>query len=949
MTVSFYLNGRRVTIADPAPDLLLIDYLRSPAVALAGPKKPCGQGGCGGCTVIVSRWDGQKPEHRAINSCLRPVCALGGLAITTIEGMGAVRRPNPRFLQHVLTASRAAAPVDARRPPAMVEAAEASRSKYQQVLDSALAAVASQARVPSLALVGSTAEHPSQVSHDGINPVAYRLALNNGSQCGYCSVGFVMNMSEFITNRPNATKKEIEDAFDGNLCRCTGYRSILTGMKTFASDWTDDDEANRMKCLLDAASASQKPSAVVIPFPDGARGPAEPVTARAEAQSWATPTTLTELAALLWEHRAKRCRLVHGNTSFGVYVQEFASTQLFIDIRLIPELNQSPVFDDRTLSVASGIRYSDLIDVLASTSEPGAAGESSRFAALLFMAQRTAGRIVRNAATLGGNTMMVLRHIAAGSGEPFPSDVFTTLVAIEARIDYLELVDARFVRRSATAGELVALAVGDPTLVDRVVLERYRLPMGPQNEVVLAQKVALREVNAHSIVNGTSVLSLSGNSRLESVVLTFGAIAPYPWRAVRTEAALTGKELGLAAATDAAPILEQEVREELAHWASRSQDLPSEGFTAEYRAQLAVSFLYKAVVNAMQARGQPVPSRVASSGVVTWGRWPVSDGRQSFVTQAYKAPVGQPYIKATAMYQTSGQIHYTQELPVPEQTANAAFVQSRRALAEYSFTTPGREGRATPEQLRAHLTRYAPSFIDLITAANIKDGGINYQGMGMDQPLFAESMVNYVGQSIALVLAQTEQEAVRIAEYVSNECVAYSPANWPPPWNEPLLGLDQAIAMNSVFPDAPKSASFNSHIWKITRPGSQLDWVRDKPPLDRDPVVRQGIVSGVTCTIVEHAQSAGGQAHFYMESQACVAEPIDERRFVIHPSSQSPMEMHGTTAMALGIHYNQIDVRVSPVGGGFGGKTEQARFVTGPAAWPRTPPSDRCASSCPVK
>ena len=84
--VSFFLNGRAVTIDDPSPDLLLIDYLRSPEVALAGPKKPCGQGGCGGCTVILSSWNekARRPEHRAINSCLRPVLAVEGLVVTTV-------------------------------------------------------------------------------------------------------------------------------------------------------------------------------------------------------------------------------------------------------------------------------------------------------------------------------------------------------------------------------------------------------------------------------------------------------------------------------------------------------------------------------------------------------------------------------------------------------------------------------------------------------------------------------------------------------------------------------------------------------------------------------------------------------------------------------------------------------------------------------------------------
>ena len=131
---------------------------------------------------------------------------------------------------------------------------------------------------PVFQLVASTAEQPSQLTFEGMNPVAYRLALNNGSQCGYCSVGFVMNMSEFIINHPESTKKEIEDAFDGNICRCTGYRAILTGMKTFASNWTAEDEKYRMKCLPDPTGASQLPGSLVIPFPPEARASAKPVS-----------------------------------------------------------------------------------------------------------------------------------------------------------------------------------------------------------------------------------------------------------------------------------------------------------------------------------------------------------------------------------------------------------------------------------------------------------------------------------------------------------------------------------------------------------------------------------------------------------------------------------------------------------------------------------------------
>ena len=404
-------------------------------MALAGPKKPCGQGGCGGCTVILSRWNEktQTPEHRAINSCLRPVCALGGLVVTTVEGTGAVRKPDPPHLLHSLTASRFAAPIGAHASPVLANAVEAAAKKRRSVKAAVDAARARKA-APAVVLASDVADHPSEHSHAGMNPVAHRLALNNGSQCGYCSVGFVMNMSEFIVNHPKATKQEIEEAFDGNLCRCTGYRAILTGMKTFASDWTRDDEKNRMKCLEDDGASAQLPADVVIPFPAEARGPAAPVSTQGDGPVWRTPTTLDELAAIL-----------HAEPHPDEYGWSTATRRMASTRTSIPRRRSSSTFDSfpnctrpprqqgDDLVVPSGTTYSDLIDRLAAEMKARKLDETTALGALAFMARRTAGRIVRNAATIAGNTMLVLKHIAAGTGEPFPSDLFTALVAVDAR------------------------------------------------------------------------------------------------------------------------------------------------------------------------------------------------------------------------------------------------------------------------------------------------------------------------------------------------------------------------------------------------------------------------------------------------------------------------------------------------------------------------------------
>src|SRR5262245_39637006 len=180
----FYLNGSPVTINHVDPSTLLIDWLRSPEVGLTGAKIGCKQGGCGACTVLLSRWDSsrERVEHCSINACLHPLAALDGMLVTTIEGTGSVKS-------------------------------------------------------------------------GCISVVQNTLATSNGTQCGYCANGWVMNMTAALAARgpKPGTQAQIEQLFDGNLCRCTGYRPILYGFKkAFASDWEPSvDERGCMSCIVD--------------------------------------------------------------------------------------------------------------------------------------------------------------------------------------------------------------------------------------------------------------------------------------------------------------------------------------------------------------------------------------------------------------------------------------------------------------------------------------------------------------------------------------------------------------------------------------------------------------------------------------------------------------------------------------------------------------------------
>src|SRR5690349_7040251 len=154
-TLSFTLNGSPVTLDNPDPTMLLVDYLRSPGVGLTGTKLACGEGGCGACTVLITRIDPNTNQvvERAVNACLHPLCSLDGAAVTTIEATGS--------------------------------------------------------------------------SRGGLSPVQQAMVDEAGTQCGFCTPGWVMNMEGLLRSGVDLTPQTIEDRFDGNLCRCTGMRPIL--------------------------------------------------------------------------------------------------------------------------------------------------------------------------------------------------------------------------------------------------------------------------------------------------------------------------------------------------------------------------------------------------------------------------------------------------------------------------------------------------------------------------------------------------------------------------------------------------------------------------------------------------------------------------------------------------------------------------------------------------
>ena len=81
-----------------------------------------------------------------------------------------------------------------------------------------------------------TVEGVGSVNSSNLHATQTRLAELFASQCGFCTPGIVMSLYGQLKSKSLLTLQDMEDGFDGNLCRCTGYRPILDAAKTFAVD-----------------------------------------------------------------------------------------------------------------------------------------------------------------------------------------------------------------------------------------------------------------------------------------------------------------------------------------------------------------------------------------------------------------------------------------------------------------------------------------------------------------------------------------------------------------------------------------------------------------------------------------------------------------------------------------------------------------------------------------
>jgi xanthine dehydrogenase small subunit len=472
-SVRFVQRGEIVTLHNVPTTRTLLEVLRED-LHCTGTKEGCGEGDCGACTVVIGEAQSGKLKYSAINSCIRMAHSVDGLAVWTVEDIAPT-----------LHRSRGSLPREGER------------------------FVVGRPGDETIASASSHSLHPAQQA----------MVQCHGSQCGFCTPGFVMSLFGLYQNHQGApiTRADAQSALSGNLCRCTGYRPIL-------------DAAQAMQNLPPVAVDEAKVLSKLELLTHTARAPGAD-------SSYISPITLPALLQARTNY--PQAQLVAGCTDVGLWVtkmhMEFPQV---LDVTRVQALRRVEDYPNH-IAIGAAVTLTDAFAALVAD-RPQLASFAKRFA----------GMPVRNSGTLGGNV---------ANGSPI-GDSMPLLIALGANVVLMRW------GKGKSGGKIVHREMPLESLYisyrKNVVAEPSTAPGRPKQastplggsaahavasagaEFTRVYKISKRfEDDISAVCLGVN-LHIS-NGKVQKASIGVGGVAATPVRARLTEATLTGKPWNL--------------------------------------------------------------------------------------------------------------------------------------------------------------------------------------------------------------------------------------------------------------------------------------------------------------------------------------------------------------------------------------------------------------------
>nr|CAD7423911.1 unnamed protein product [Timema monikensis] len=678
-------------------------------VRLCGTKLGCGEGGCGACTVMVSRYDRGKKQviltlielrtsvwtklvsvlkvliptnlsdlirfaasftpakdwiakyeaivvlilfgHRSVNACLAPVAAMHGLAVTTVEGIGSTRTR--------------------------------------------------------------------------LHAVQKRIVESHGSQCGFCTPGIVMSMYTLLRNTGRPTLEDLDTALQGNLCRCTGYRPILEGFRVFTEDWERRQAAQYSNgsvngscgmgdkcCKLNGTEDHEDEQlfdkSQFVPY-DPTQEPIFPPELKMSAKldlefliikgprsTWYRPTHLDLLLDLKEKFPDLTSRIVGGNSEVGVEVK---NRKTFFPVLIHPlEISEllSVSRSDSGVRVGAAVTLTNLTRVLKEEIHTQPEYKTRIFQSIVEILHWFAGEQIRNVSAIGGNLM---------TSSPI-SDLNQIYLAAGVEI---EVQSKGHGLRSIKMDHKFFTGYRRNVVKPDEVLIAINIPYTKQNQYFYAYKQSKRRDDDIAIVNlAVNVEFKAGSTTISDIAVACG---------------------GLAATT----VLATSVKKSIG------------------------SLFFKAFLAISEDLGLKLPAKYqsATTGFHTKPTKSSQYFRVAPPGQRADDPVGRTIVHKSAEKQATGEAVYCDDIPHYENELYLTLVLSSQA-------------HALIKSIDASKALEVDGTVAFFSARDIPDK-LNRYGMVNDEEIFASKEVTCQGQVIGAIVAKNQLIGQQAAKLVNVE------------------------------------------------------------------------------------------------------------------------------------------------------------------------------------
>ena len=348
-----------------------------------------------------------------------------------------------------------------------------------------------------------------------LHPVQQAMVDNHGSQCGFCTPGFVMSLFALYLHNPTPAREQVLEALAGNLCRCTGYRPIIdAGMRMGGyptpANWSR--EAAYSSVRVAALRPLRRTQSLSFP-------------------GFRAPRSCDELAAAF--EADPTAVLLAGGTDIGLWVtQQLRDLPSIIYIGEVAEL-KSIQSDAAGITIGAAVPLTEGWGAIVAT-----------YPQLAELAQRFGSPPVRNSGTLCGNI---------ANGSPI-GDAMPVLIALGAEI---ELRRGSHTRRLPL--DQFYLGYQRKDLASAEFITAVIVPAPQPGRRVASYKVSKRFDQDISAVCAAFAVDRQGD-RVSSARIAFGGLAAIPARARATEAALIGRPWNLDSIETAAAALAEDFR-----------------------------------------------------------------------------------------------------------------------------------------------------------------------------------------------------------------------------------------------------------------------------------------------------------------------------------------------------------------------------------------------------